>query len=548
MFGKFLKSEKWHKYFGVISKILTPKFLYDCVVPKDITSTIKTFGIKHNEEAAFNYIIMCSIFNAIFVGLPGAIGWGVVVSMAVEFVMAVQIAYMTGLIEKVSIFNFKELRKKLFSLLAAVGFTTVTVLYLFKKSLDLVFNIFSSLVFTGFVTATSVFFTTVFYGLFIFLAFSELKKLEKEKLSYKSIFRITGNTSKYTTKIFWSLSKMIFKVPKMFMQIKKNVTDAFNVHTETDKIIRGDLFHVTALAYLLQNKEDAFNGPFSKLWLEAVRLSHPTQLGENATFQDIREHLSNYDSEQYPKVLQNIKSKFFEVAETHYENNDGDELSIELIKEQNNPGFDAISTNHETGQKVIFNYKFTDDLGYIENHLQNYPDLPVVVPADIYEKLKDNPLVVSGDIQSGNFEKDQITDINKDNFDNILKSNEDLMIVGGIAIGGTTLAIRLLPFLYAYFRSRISKEQLQKAVTTFFPEVTANTLNRLAMLTLIGPVYGFFMLANLGLKTSTSIFKDDVSNINPSKENENKENDNTNEKKERKMTRRDFITLSFTQK
>ena len=71
MFGKFLKSEKWHKYFGTISKILTPKFLYDCVVPKDITSTIKTFGIKHNEEAAFNYIIMCSIFNAIFVGLPG---------------------------------------------------------------------------------------------------------------------------------------------------------------------------------------------------------------------------------------------------------------------------------------------------------------------------------------------------------------------------------------------------------------------------------------------------------------------------------------------
>lgn len=547
MFGKFLKSEKWHKYFGTISKILTPKFLYDCVVPKDITSTIKTFGIKHNEEAAFNYIIMCSIFNAIFVGLPGTIGWGVAVSMAVEFVMAVQIAYMTGLIEKVSIFNFKELRKKLFSLLVAVGFTTVSVLYLFKKGLDLVFNVFSQLVITGFATATSVFITTVFYGLFIFLAFSELKKLEKEKLSYKSIVRITGNTTKYTTKICWSLSKMIFKVPKMLMQIKKNVTDAFNVHNETKKTIRGDLFHVTALAYLLQNKEAAFNGPFGKLWLEAVKFSHPNQLGENATFQDVTEHLSSYEPEQYPKVLQNIKAKFFELAETHYENNDGDEFSTKLIKEQNNPGFDAINENELTGQKLLFNFKFTDDLDYIENHLQKYPDIPVIVPADIYEKLKDNPLVVSGDIQSGNFEEEEITKINKDNFENILKSNEDLMIVGGVAVGGTTLAIRLLPFLYAYFRLRISKEQLHKAVTIFFPEVTALTLNRIAMLTLIGPVYGFFMLANLGLKTSTSIFKDDVSNINPSTKKENTEKNSKNEKKERKMTRRDFITLSFSQ-
>lgn len=547
MFGKFLKSDKWHKYFGTISKILTPKFLKDCVVPKDIISAIKTLNIKDTDEGAYNYIIICSIFNAIFIGLPGTVGWGVAVSMAIEFVMAVQIAKMTGLMDMSTIFDFQKTKRRIYSLLAAVGLTSVTVLILIKKALDIAFNLISQIPFMIFITGTSVFITTVFYGLFLYLAFNELKALETEKLSTKSILRISNNASKYTVKISWKLLKMIFDIPKIFKQIKRNVTDAFNIHTETDKIIRGDLFHVTALSYLLQNKEAAFNGPFSKLWLEAVRLSHPTQLGENTTFQDIREHLSNYDSGQYPKVLQNIKSKFFEVAETHFENNDDDELSIELIKEQNNPGFDAISTNHETGQKVIFNYKFTDDLGYIENHLQNYPDLPVVVPADVYEKLKDNPLVVSGDIQSGNFEQEEITKINKDNFESILKSNEDLLIVGGVAVGGTTLAIRLLPFLYAYFRSRISKEQLQKAVTIFFPEVTALTLNRIAMLTLIGPVYGFFILANLGLKTSTNIFKDDVSNINSSTKKENREKNSTNEKKERKMTRRDFITLSFSQ-
>lgn len=554
MFGKFLKSEKWHKYYSTISKILTPRFLYDCVVPKDIISAIKTLGIKESEEGAYNYIIVCSIFNAIFIGLPGTVGWGVVVSMAIEFVMAIQIAYMTGLLDKFSIFNFKEAKARILSILTAVGLTSVTILIFIKKALDITFNLLSTLVFTGFVTGTSVFITTVFYGLFLYLAFSELKALEKEKLSYKSIIRISGNASKYTVKISWKLLSMIFKIPKIFIQIKRNVTDAFNIHSETKKLIRGDLFHVTALAYLLQNNQDALNGPFSRLWVESVKLSFPTQLGENATLEQIRNHLNTYESEQIPNVLQTIKSKFFEVLESHYENNDGDELSTELIKEQNNPGFDAINIHHETGQRVYFNYKFTDDLGYIENHLQKYPDIPVMVPKDVYEKLKETHLAVNGDIQSGHFEKDYINEINDENFENILQTNEELLATSALIAGGGALAVKLLPFLYAYFRDRISKEQLQRAIRLYFPKITAIQLNRVLMLTFIGPVYGFFILANLGLKTSANIFEDDIiKNSNKIYENEEKtENTKSTDPKQNtgkssKLSRREFITLSFTQ-
>lgn len=554
MFGKFLKSEKWYKYYSIISKILSPKFLYDCVVPKDILSAIKTLGIKDNEEAAFNYIIICSIFNAIFVGLPGTVGWGVAVSMAIEFIMAVQIAYMTGLMDKVSIFNFKETRKRIFSLITAVGLTTVSILYLIKKGLDLVFNTLSSLVITGFATGTSVFITTVFYGLFLYLAFSELKALEKEKLSYKSLVRVTGNAGKYTTKISWKLLTMIFKIPKIFKQIKTNVTDAFNSHTEIKKIIRADLFQVTALAYILQNQEAALEGPFGKLWLKSVRLSFPNQLSENASVSEIRELLKSYDADQIPKVLQNIKSKFFEVLEAQYENNDGDQFSTELITEQNNPGFDAIIVHSETKQRALINYKFTDDLGYIENHLQNYPDIPVVVPKDVFEQLKHTNLAVNGDIQSGNYEKDHITEINNENFEKILETNAEIFLIGGVAAGGANLTIRLMPFLYAYFRGRINKQQLQKAVTTFFPEITARQLNLILMLTLIGPVYGFFILANLGLKTSSMIFQDDITDLyknmetkSEKKDKPKKEDTDQQKKSKDKMSRRDFITLSFLQ-
>jgi len=556
MFGKFLNSNKWHKYYATIFKILSPRFLYDCIVPKDIISAIQTLGIKKTEEGAYTYIIICSIFNAIFVGLPGTLGWGVAVSMAIEFVMALQIAYMTGLLEKFSIFNFKEARAKIYSLSAAIGLTTVTVLVFIKKALDLTFNLLSQLVITGFATGASVFITTVFYGLFLYLAFSELKSLETEKLSYKSVIRISGNASKFTVKISWKLLTMIFKIPKLFMQIKRNVTDAFNIHSETKKLIRGDLFHVTALAYILQNNQEALNGPFSKLWIESVKLSFPTQLGENASFEQIKEHLNTYESDQFPKVLQTIKSKFFEVLETHYENSDGDELSTELIKEQNNPGFDAINIHSETGQRVYFNYKFTDDLGYIENHLQKYPDIPVMVPKDIYEKLKDTNLAIEGDIQSGNYEKDFINEINDKNFENIMQTNSDLLATSALVAGGGALAVKLLPFLYAYFRKRISKEQLQRAIKLYFPKITAVQLNRVLMLTFIGPVYGFFILANLGLKTSDNLFQEDINQYSSKihEKEEEREEDNLKSNKENKssdksskMSRREFITLSFTQ-
>ena len=73
------------------------------------------------------------------------------------------------------------------------------------------------------------------------------------------------------------------------------------------------------------------------------------------------------------------------------------------------------------------------------------------------------------------------------------------------------------------------------------------------MLTILGPVYGFFIVANLGLKTSTLNFDEKISDIveeKPSAKEEPKaepEDKNVNQKKfkDKKFTRRQFITLSF---
>jgi len=74
------------------------------------------------------------------------------------------------------------------------------------------------------------------------------------------------------------------------------------------------------------------------------------------------------------------------------------------------------------------------------------------------------------------------------------------------------------------------------------------------MLTLIGPVYGFFILANLGLKTSSMIFQDDITDLyknmetkSEKKDKPKKEDTDQQKKSKDKMSRRDFITLSFLQ-
>ena len=554
MFKNLFKSDKWHPYVRVISKILSPKFLLDCIIPNDVFKSLKAIAIKDNEEEAFRQIIAYSLFNAVFIGLPGTVGWGVYVSMAIEFVMAFQIAKMTGIIQTVSLFPIKDALKKLASMLASIGITSVAVVYGIKKLLDIMFNLFAQFVITGFATTLSVFVTTLFYGLFLYLAFTEIKQLQKEKLSAMAVLRVSKNAANYSYKIGKSLVKLVFKdFPSLLKQIKSNITDAFNIQKDTQKVIRGDLFHITCLGYLLEGKAEFLDGPFSQLWLTSVRLAFPNQLGEGATFDQIKEHLNTYSSDQFPKVIQNIKSKFFEVLETEYENNNNDQISTELIKEQNNPGYDAKFINEETGQTAIINYKFTSDVNYIETHLAKYPDIPARVPSDVYDKLKEHPLVINGDVESSHYSSGTINEVNSENFENILNANDELLSSSAALAGGANLSLKLLPFIYAYSKSRISKDQLTQAISKYFPEVTAKTINRIAMLTLLGPVYGFFIVANLGLKTSSFKFEENITDIAEEKQDHTEKpketiDDQPEKKKEKidkKFSRRQFITLSF---
>ena len=529
--------KNWHsnKYINFVKDIINPKFLIDLIIPHDIFSFIKSLNIKSSEEQVYRFIVACSIFNAILIGWPEPMGGLLVVAQAVEIVMAFQIARMVGLIESSVSLSMTTLIK----LISAIGITSFAVFSAFKTVWWIMFKFVSFLsVGTAMpISATAGLVSTLFYGMFLYLAFTELKKAKKiKKLSFAAVGRITVNSSKYSIGIAKSLIRLLLKdLPSLSKKIVQNIKDAFDVNIVFKKKLKGEFFFAGSLAYLLQGKFDELKGPFAKLYLEAWKLSLPDKLAPDASPEDIKAIAESYNAEELVKVQNNVNSKFFEVLEVTKENADGDVWSAELMQDQNNPVSDAIFTNNQTGETVEVNYKFSTNLHYIESHIQEHPDVPVIVPKEVEEKVG-SPFV-------SHYERETVLEISEKNFDQVLNQYDKIDLATGPTLAGlSSLTFRLLPFCIAYYRNNISKEQLTKALKKFFPEITSRTINRIAMLTYFGPLYAAFVLAGFAVKGTLYGFDD-------KKETTSQEEDKPEKKKEKffekKFSRRSLFTLSY---
>ena len=91
----------------------------------------------------------------------------------------------------------------------------------------------------------------------------------------------------------------------------------------------------------MMGKFENLNGPFGKIYLDAWRKAFPTQLGDDANPEQIRDLANSYDGDSLERVLQNVNSKFFEILQVLRENADGDG-DTELSDVQNNEGSDIM--------------------------------------------------------------------------------------------------------------------------------------------------------------------------------------------------------------
>ena len=89
-----------------------------------------------------------------------------------------------------------------------------------------------------------------------------------------------------------------------------------------------------------------------------------------------------------------------------------------------------------------------------------------------------------------------------------------------------------MPFIYARFNKQISNDQLTVALKKFIPDLTAKTIHRVTLLSMIGPLYAFFLITKAIGKT----FVNDI----------DFEEEDTKPKK-KGMSRREFMLL-FTPK
>jgi len=521
----FKDNFSWQRYYN-FAKTLLSKRILDEILIGDFLSAVKFINKTKTEEQVFRWITACAIINAVIAGVPGKLGVGIYIAYSIEFYMAYEISKLVGL--KIQKDNFIKF-------ITASGLTSAAVIWGMKSMISFGMSLFSGSPILPAI-AVAEFFATAFLGMLFYLSFIEIKKFDGvQSLNTFIILRLCINATKYTYSLTRDVKNLITRdFPELLKTTYNKIKDLFTAHTEINSKIRGDIFYSAAIVHLLDNDLEFFKGPFGKLWLDSWRLYAPQKLGSEATPEEIAKYAQSLNSDELQNVKDGVAAKFFEVLETKAENADGDEWSASLEIQQNNPGFDAKFLNIDGSKEILVNYKYTETgKDYIESFIQKHDrEIYVVAPPEIAEKLND-PMVISA-----NTSYDKVEKINNENFENLLQTYSDkYFALGGLKGGLVLLGTTLSPFIYSYFKGNISKKQFVTALKKFIPEISAKTLNRVTMLVLIGPLYAWYLIARTvgGLSMANYDSMD-------------KQEQETESIFEKKVSRRDLITLSFLPK
>ena len=510
---KYLSSPtEWIKSYE-LAKEFFPHLKTLIVDDIDIDKIAKFVSKTRKEEQVYKIITIIALINGAIAFVPGQMLIGVAICRALEAYMAYEIAKTVGI---------KFENKNFAKLILATGIVAVSVFWVMKTFLSLAFS------FTGGLFVPAEIIATNFLGIFFFLAFEEINKFDHIKnLSIAKSLAISYRAVKHTYNLAKSQLNVIGDVGSKIKNLSKSIWAIINFKSNHEQLIKGDLLFALCLARLLENKEEAFNDYFGSKYLDAWRMSYTKQLGANATFEDISKFAQSYSTEQLDGLQKPVKGKLFEILENAHENNDGDQYQSEIFETPNHPMVDIKISDVMTGKSYGIQLKASENINYIEETLRKYPDTPIIVPKGVAEKVN-HPLVMDG-----NYTMDKINEINDSNFEKILDvQHGEFLAKGGLDAGILILAINIMPFIYARQQKQINNDQFAEALKKFIPDITAKTIHRVTLLSLIGPLYAFFLI-------SKSIGKTLLEGIDDEDEIKNKEKP-INKKD---MSRREFFLL-----
>ena len=435
------------------------------------------------ESDIYSLITKIAIINAALAGLPGKMGVGVFVSMGLELWMGIRIAQYIG---------FKEIKgvgdiARYIGVIGTLGFTVIEG---FKMLLGFIFSIASAFIpFINPLIIAEVVATNVI-GLIWLFGFQNILHAKQ----FKEI-KIT------------SLLSMTKKLTRHQLGFLQNVADTDNLKIAgkrlqafftgdfpiDQKIVNGEVFSTVAMAYLIAGQHEKLEGPLGEAFIQAIRLRWSAQLGETATIEEISEHFQQYDISQLEGVTNTIKGKMFEILVTDQENTDSDNWTAMMHDDESFPGSDIIFKNSETNETLEVSLKAVsaDNSFIIEGALAKYPDLQIMTTDEVADLYANNPNVFGSGFT--NKDLDEITDEKL----KILISQMEPINAKEVVVGGITMSTfaALWPFVMAYLRGRISREQLELVFLQVMGDSGVKLVSRLSWAVVLGPMFAWWLLA-----------------------------------------------------
>ena len=431
----------------------------------------------------YSVITQVAIINAVLAGLPGKMGVGVAVSIALEAWMAYSIARHIGVrIDKpVDVFKY-------FGLLAAV---LGTILVGFRVLLGFGFSLFSVIPGVNPLVFAELFVTNL-VGIVFWTGFSEAKS----QGSFQVPARMLAEVVSKTKGIFVHQKDLLVNVltPSNIQKVGERLVSYLKGDiSQNIKEYNGDIFSTAAIAYLMHGHYDKLEGPLSEHLINAIRLRWSDQLGEDASIEEIASRLSEYDSDQLVGVASLIKGKMFELMVAEAENEDHDEWRAKLHSDESFPGSDIIFTNDTTDEQIEVSLKAVGaaNPALIESALAKYLDTPIMTTDEVSKYFGDNPMV-----SPSGFSEEELSNITSDNLEQLLSRVEPVnsaeVSIGGVVVGTTAV---LWPIVVAYMRGNIDQDELNLVFKHVLGDSGQKLASRLSYALVLGPVFAWFLLA-----------------------------------------------------
>jgi len=438
---------------------------------------------KTIDKNIYSVITQVAIINAVLTGLPGKMGVGVYVVMALEGWMAFCIATHVGILVR----NPSDIWKYFGLLATSAGI----IFYGFRTLLGFAFSVFSIIPGINPLILAEIF-VTDFVGVLFWIGFIEAKATGSFLVPKRMILKA------------WITTRRLFRHQ---IDILKNVLSPKNIKTVAERIsiylkgefpfdmrsVNGEAFATGAMAYLIAGHYEKLEGPLGDSFLQAIRLRWSAQFSPDATVEEIAARFREYDTDQLEGVINTIKGKMFEIMVTKQENLDGDQWQARMHTDESFPGSDIVFTNEETSEQIEISLKAVsqDNTEIIESALAKYPDLPIMTTDEAAALYQDHNMVFGSGLQN-----EELHDITEKNIDALLAEikpmNEYQVVIGGVVVG--TVAA-LWPFVIAYLRDRISKNKLEKVFEHTLGKSGIALASRLSYAIVFGPLFAWYLLA-----------------------------------------------------